>query len=223
MRDPATPGREGSASRVSRAGQWYEQNVLPRVIDKACSTKAFRAERRNVVAGLSGTVLEIGFGSGLNLPVYPREVDRLLVVDPAPLGRRLAAERIAAAPFPVEDVGLDGAQLDLEDSSVDHVVSTFTLCTIERVEDALAEVHRVLRPGGTFRALEHGLSDTPKIAAWQHRLTPIQRRVAGGCHLDRPILALIEGAGFRVDHVQRWSAGRPRPYTELTMAVARPV
>lgn len=205
-----------------RVSQWYEHNVLPRVIDKACAAKPFRSARRELVEGLSGTVLEIGFGSGLNLPVYPCEVERLLAVDPAPLGRRLAAERIAAAPFPVDDVGRDGAHLDLEDASIDHVVSTFTLCTIPDVELALAEVRRVLRPDGTFRVLEHGLSDDPAVAAWQHRLTPIQRRVAGGCHLDRPVLRLVEGAGFRADRVRRWSAGWPHAFTDLTLAITTP-
>lgn len=205
---------------AGRVSHWYEQQVLPRAIDRACATRMFRSARREVVAGVSGTVLEIGFGSGLNLPVYPSDVERLLAVDPAPLGRRLAADRIAAVGFPVDDVGRDGARLDLADASVDHVVSTFTLCTIDRVDDALAEVRRVLRPGGTFRVLEHGLSDDPAVASWQHRLTPLQRRVAGGCHLDRPIQRLVERAGFRPEHVRRWSAGRPRPYTDLTLIVA---
>lgn len=205
-----------------RFSHWYEQQVLPRAIDVACAAKPFRAPRREVVAGVTGTVLEIGFGSGLNLPAYPPEVERLLAVDPAPLGRRLAAERIAAVAFPVDDVGRDGAALHLDDASVDHVVSTFTLCTIDKVEAALCEVRRVLRPGGTFRVLEHGLSDDARVAAWQRRLTPVQRRVAGGCHLDRPILQLVESAGFRAERVRRWSAGRPRVATDLTLAVTVP-
>lgn len=206
----------------NRLTDWYEERVLPRVIDKVCATPAFRPHRRTAVAGLDGTVLEIGFGSGLNLPYYPVEVERLLAVDPATLGRELAADRIAAVPFPVESVGLDGAVLALDDHSVDHVVSTFTLCTIHDVYAALAEVRRVLRPGGTFRVLEHGLSDDPKVAAWQRRMTPIQRRVAGGCHLDRPIMHLVEKAGFRVDDLRQWSEGRPRAMTALSLAVVTP-
>lgn len=199
---------------------WYEGRLLPRVIDKVCATPQFRPHRIETVAGVSGTVLEIGFGSGLNLPHYPPEVERLLVVDPAVLGRELAAKRIAAVPFPVESVGLDGASLTLDDDSVDHVVSTFTLCTIPDVHAALAEVRRVLRPGGTFRVLEHGISPDPSVATWQRRLTPVQRRVAGGCHLDRAILPLVEGAGFTVTSVRQWSEGRPQAFTYLTLLVA---
>ena len=205
---------------LSRFSDWYEQRLLPRVIDKVCATPAFRPHRREAVAGLSGTVLEIGFGSGLNLAHYPAEVERLLVVDPAELGRELAAPRIAAAPFEVVPVGLDGASLALEDASVDHVVSTFTLCTIPDVDAALAEVGRVLRPDGTFRVLEHGLSPEQRVATWQRRMTPVQRRVAGGCHLDRAIVPLLEGAGFDLTSVRQWSEGRPKAMTYLTLAVA---
>lgn len=201
---------------------WYEERLLPRVIDKVCATPQFRPHRAETVAGLAGTVLEIGFGSGLNLPHYPPEVERLLVVDPAVLGRELAARRIDAVGFPVESVGLDGASLALDDDSVDHVVSTFTLCTIPDVHAALAEVRRVLRPGGTFRVLEHGISPDPSVATWQRRLTPVQRRVAGGCHLDRAILPLVEGAGFEITSVRQWSEGRPQAFTYLTLLVGVP-
>lgn len=201
---------------------WYEERLLPRVIDKVCATPQFRPHRAETVAGLSGTVLEIGFGSGLNLPHYPPEVERLLVVDPAVLGRELAARRIDAVGFPVESVGLDGASLALDDDSVDHVVSTFTLCTIPDVHAALAEVRRVLRPGGTFRVLEHGISPDPSVATWQRRLTPVQRRVAGGCHLDRAILPLVKGAGFEITSVRQWSEGRPQAFTYLTLLVGVP-
>jgi ubiquinone/menaquinone biosynthesis C-methylase UbiE len=199
---------------------WYEERLLPRVIDKVCATPQFRPHRVEAVAGLSGTVLEIGFGSGLNLPHYPPAVERLLVVDPAALGLELASDRILAAPFPVEPVGLDGASLTLDDDSVDHVVSTFTLCTIPDVEAALGEVRRVVKPGGTFRVLEHGISPDPSVASWQRRITPIQRRVAGGCHLDRAIVPLIEAAGFEITTVRQWSQGRPRSFTYLTSLVA---
>lgn len=201
---------------------WYEERLLPRVIDKVCATPQFRPHRAETVAGLAGTVLEIGFGSGLNLPHYPPEVERLLVVDPAVLGRELAARRIDAVGFPVESVGLDGASLALDDDSVDHVVSTFTLCTIPDVHAALAEVRRVLRPGGTFRVLEHGISPDPSVATWQRRLTPVQRRVAGGCHLDRAILPLVKGAGFEITSVRQWSEGRPQAFTYLTLLVGVP-
>jgi ubiquinone/menaquinone biosynthesis C-methylase UbiE len=129
---------------------------------------------------LDGEVLEVGFGSGLNLPHLPPAATKLYAVDPAELGRRLAAERLAEAPVPVEFVGLDGQDLPLEDDSVDRVLSTWTLCTIPDADRALHEVRRVLRPGGTFHFVEHGRSPDAKVARWQDRLNPIQQRVAGG-------------------------------------------
>lgn len=186
-----------------------------------CNSKPFRPHRARAVEGVDGTVLEIGFGSGLNLPHYPSSVERLLAVDPSERARELAADRIAAVSFPVEAVGLDGASLAVEDASVDHVVSTFTLCTIPDVHGALAEVRRVLKPGGTFRVLEHGLSHDGDVAAWQHRLTPIQKRMAGGCHLDRPIVTLVERAGFSVEALRQWTEGRPRSYTTMSSFTAR--
>ena len=153
--------------------------------------------------GLAGDVLEIGFGSGLNVPLYPAEVTKILAVDPATVGRDLAADRVAASPIAVEYVGLDGQSLPLDDESVDHVLSTWTLCTIPDVHRALTEVRRVLRPGGTLHFLEHGLSPDPKVAVWQHRLTPLERKIAGGCHFDRPIDDLVTAADLtitREDH-----------------------
>ena len=199
---------------------WYEEHVLPRAIDVACASKAFRSHRADTVAGTHGTVLEIGFGSGHNLGAYPAGVERLLAVEPSARAVALASERIASVTFPVEVVGLDGQQLPIEDRSVDCVVSTFTLCTIADVMAALAEVRRVLRPGGTFHVLEHGLADDADVQRWQRWAEPLQRRVAGGCHLTRHVPTMLADAGFGWTDLHRWYEGRPKALTALTRTVA---
>jgi ubiquinone/menaquinone biosynthesis C-methylase UbiE len=182
---------------------FYEDQVLPRVIDVALGNRESQKLRARAVAGLEGEVLEVGFGSGRNVPLYPEAVTRVLAVDPATVGRKLAADRVAASPIEVEYVGLDGQSLPLANESVDHALSTWTLCTIPDVHRALTEIRRVLRPGGTLHFLEHGLSPDPKVAKWQDRLTPLERRIAGGCHFNRPIDDLLAAADFtitREDH-----------------------
>jgi ubiquinone/menaquinone biosynthesis C-methylase UbiE len=194
---------------------WYVDRVVPRIVDLALRGAEFDAIRARVCAGLEGEVLEVGFGSGLNVPHYPPEVRRVRAVDPATAARRLAAKRVAASPVPLEYVGLDGEQLPVEDGSVDHVLTTWTLCTIPDVERALREMRRVLRPGGSLHFVEHGLAPQPGIAKWQHRLTPVQRRVFGGCHLDRPIDALVEGSGLRLTALDTYFARGPKAFTHL--------
>lgn len=200
----------------------YEDQVLPRAIDVVCGTGAIGRLRAEVAAGLSGEVLEIGFGSGLNLPHLPPAVTRLLAVDPHVVGQRLAAGRIADSAVDVEVVGLDGQHLPLPDASVDAALCTFTLCTIPDAHLALEEVRRVLRPGGQLHVLEHGLSPDPKVARWQHRITPIQRRVAGGCHLDRPIDRLLTEGGFALDSLDHPRMPGPKAFGYLYQAVAHP-
>ncbi|WP_242026844.1 class I SAM-dependent methyltransferase [Phormidium tenue] len=148
--------------------------------------------RREVLADVSGDVLEIGFGTGLNLPYYPDPVRQIVTVDPNPGVHRLAQQRIDASPITVDHRMLSGEALPMADHSFDSVVSTFTLCSIPNIEQALAEIYRVLRPGGRFFFVEHGLSDEPSVQVWQHRLTPLQKRIAGGCHFDRDMGQLIE-------------------------------
>jgi ubiquinone/menaquinone biosynthesis C-methylase UbiE len=177
---------------------FYTDQVVPRLTDKMLGTRAVTKLRRRAVDGLHGEVVEIGFGSGLNVPLYPPDVTTVYAVDPSAVARELSAGRVAASPVKVEFVGLDGASLPLEDASVDAALSTFTLCTIPDVAGALSEVRRVLRPGGTFHFLEHGLCPEPEVARKQHRFNGIQQRLAGGCHLDRPIDALIGEAGFEL-------------------------
>lgn len=189
---------------------FYEDQLLPRVIDKVLGNREMGKLRKRALEGVAGTVLEIGFGSGTNLEHYPHEVDLVLAVDPATVGRKLARKRLAAARIPVEFIGLDGQSLPLDDDSVDNVVSSWTLCTIPDIDAALAEVHRVLKPGGQLFFLEHGLSDDPKIAHRQHRLDPWQQRIAGGCHLDRRHDELIRAAGFDLDRFSTFTIAGPK-------------
>ncbi len=207
---------------MGKFGDFYNEQVLPVVIDRACGTKAFRVHRRETVAGTHGTVLEIGFGSGHNLSLYPSSVERLVVVEPSSRAIELARKRVAAAPFPVDVVGLDGEALPLDDHSVDCVVSTFTLCTIPDALQALREISRVLVAGGTLHVLEHGLSDDPKVQRWQHRLDPLQQWMCGGCHLNRHVLTMLDDARFNVLESQRWYGGRPHAHTAMTRALATP-
>jgi ubiquinone/menaquinone biosynthesis C-methylase UbiE len=199
---------------------FYREQVLPRLVDRTCGTGELRRWREKVTAGLSGTVVEIGFGSGLNLPAYPPEVHLVYAVEPALTARRLAEERIAATHVRVEHIALRGESIPLDDDSCDGALSTFTLCTIPDVEAALAEVRRVLRPGGRFHFLEHGLSPDASVAKWQRRFEPVQKRVADGCHLTRDAAELVRAAGFEVEQVESRYAKGPKPWTWLTAGTA---
>jgi ubiquinone/menaquinone biosynthesis C-methylase UbiE len=199
---------------------FYADRVLPRITDLALRGRRFDQIRERVCAGLDGEVVEVGFGSGRNVPFYPGTVTRVQAVDPATEGRRLAAGRLAASSVPVEFVGLDGEQLPLEDESVDHVLTTWTMCTIPDVDRALHEVVRVLRPGGTLHFVEHGRAPQPTTARWQDRLTPLQRRVFGGCHLNRSIDRIVEGAGLDIEKLETYFMPGPKPFGYLFEGVA---
>ncbi len=204
---------------------WSDQ-VVPRLTDKLLGTREVMKLRRRAVDGLHGEVVEIGFGSGLNVPLYPLDVTTVYAVDPSLVARKLSADRVDASRVTVEFIGLDGASLPLDDASVDAGLSTFTLCTIPDVAGALSEVHRVLRPGGTFHFLEHGLCPEPGVARKQHRFNGIQQHLAGGCHLDRPIDALIGEAGFEfaeLDHDQMPGPTFMLPWGYLYKGVATKV
>jgi SAM-dependent methyltransferase len=190
-------------------GIWSDQ-VVPRMTDLVLGTPAVRRLREEVLAGLHGDVVEVGFGSGPNAALYPPGVRRVRALEPSAVATRRAAERIAAAPVPIELVGLDAQRLPLESASMDTAISTFTLCTIPDVERALGELVRVLKPGGTFCFLEHGRSPVDAVARWQRRLDPFQQRLAAGCHLDRPIDRLIEGAGLRIATMRHDELPGPR-------------
>lgn len=201
-------------------GVWNDR-VLPQVMDRVLGTPEVSARRTLVCHGLHGRVLEIGFGSGLNLRHYPAEVTEILVVEPSESALRLAEPRTAAISAALERVGSDGARLDLPDGSVDCVLSTYTLCTIPSVDAALEEVCRVLKPGGALHFLEHGRAPTESVRRWQHRLHPVHSRIAGGCHLDRAIDNLITDAGLMIGELETGYGDGPRPFSYLYRGRAR--
>lgn len=188
----------------------WTDSILPRLIDFGMRGKNFRVERPKCVGRARGRVLEVGFGSGLNLPHYTERVTELLALEPSEVARKLARERVDAAPFPVEFVGLDGASIPLPDSSVDSVTCTWTLCTIPDVAGALKEIRRVLKSDGEFSFLEHGASRVPGVRRWQDRLDPIQGFWAGGCHLNREIDKLVRDAGFPRVEIEEYTMPGPR-------------
>ena len=203
----------------------YQDRVLPRLIDVMMRRRELAPIRARVSAGLRGDVVEIGFGSGLNVPYYPTAVTRVRAVDPAALGQKLAVERVAASSVPVEYIGLDGESLPVDSASVDQVLMTWTLCTIPDARRALGEIQRVLRPGGELHFVEHGRSPDARVARWQDRLTPLQRRLAGGCHLNRPIGELIAESGLELTRIDTYYMQGPKAsgYTfEGTAVKARP-
>ena len=190
-------------------GLW-ENRILPRVIDKACGMSDIKPLRERACGGLHGRVLELGFGSGLNCELYPPTVAEVLAVEPSEVAWHLSLERRTAANTPVSRVGLDGQQIGLDDSSVDSVLITFTLCTIPDAMAALHEVDRVLAPGGTVHIAEHGRSPDATVASWQRRIDPLQQRVFGGCHLTRDPRAMLADAGFGAADIETAYLPGPR-------------
>lgn len=181
------------------ARRWWDEQVVPRITDYGLNDATAGSWRRTVCGGATGAVLEIGFGSGRNLAYYSPEVTTVLAVEPAELSWRRAQHRVAASALPVERVGLDGADLPVPESSIDTVVSTWTMCTVPAVEQALSEARRVLRPGGTLRFVEHSLAPEQRTARTQRLIQPFWGPLAGGCHVDRDIAALVRAAGFDLD------------------------
>jgi ubiquinone/menaquinone biosynthesis C-methylase UbiE len=200
---------------------FYRNYILPRLVDWTCSSSGLKPWRDRVCAGLTGSVLEIGFGSGTNIEHYPSSVRHLYAVEPAALSRRLARKRIEASSIPITHVGLDGQAIPLMNSSCDSALCTFTLCTIPDPVKALREVYRILKPGGQLHFLEHGIAPDASIAKWQRRLDGLERRLADGCHLTRGPLALVTAAGFEpLWNEQRYAHG-PKPWSYFTVAAAR--
>ena len=169
----------------------YSSWVFPRLTDIVMSESCMTDCRRSLLKDVSGDVLEIGFGTGLNLPHYSSEVRSLTTVDPNAGMKAIAQKRIDTAPFPVHAQVLNGEDLPMNNDSFDSIVCTWTLCSIPNASKALQEAYRVLKPNGKFYFVEHGLSEEARIQTWQNRLTPIQKVLADGCHLNRKIDALI--------------------------------
>ena len=200
---------------------FYSDKVLPRIVNVVCAMGSAPALRDRVCAGLTGDVIEIGFGSGLNVPHYPSTLSSVAAIEPADLGWRLAGTRLSRSPVPVRRSGLDGQALPFADDSFDSALSTWTLCTIPDVAAALRELRRVLKPGGTLHFVEHGLAPDAKVVAWQRRLEPVQNRLAGGCQLTRPIADLLSSAGFRISTLDVfYDKGAPRSLGALSLGVA---
>lgn len=191
----------------------YRDQLLPRLQDKVMSHKRYRAVRSRVCTGLQGDVVEVGFGTGLNIRYYPPGVTRVLAVEPSSVCMRIAGPRMARSPVRVGQAGLTGEKLDLPTEEFDTVLSTWTLCTIPNLEAALGEMRRVLKPGGAIHFVEHGHAPDPKVESWQRRIEPLNKRLAGGCHLTRKIPDLIEQAGFVMEQLDTYYfEGEPKPF-----------
>jgi ubiquinone/menaquinone biosynthesis C-methylase UbiE len=193
----------------------YERFVVPRLIDLAMRQQPILKYRRKVVPAARGRVLEIGVGSGRNLPLYREGVSEVIGIDPSERLLDMARERAAGAAVPVSLRRGSATAIELGDANVDTVVMTWTLCSIPDPLAALEEMRRVLKPGGRLLFIEHGLSADPGVARWQHRLTPMWRRLAGGCHLDRKIDDLVRAAGFELPELRTEYAPGPRPMTYM--------
>ena len=205
---------------MTRLG-WWGEHVVPRLVDAGLGSEEVGELRARACAGLTGRLLEIGFGSGLNLAHYPDAVTSVSAVEPSDVAWRRAQRRLGdAGGRPVERAGLDGQHLDLPDGCVDSALSTFTLCTIPDLDAALREVRRVLRPGGRLHFAEHGLAPDPGVVGWQRRLGPLQGALFAGCHLDRPIADRVSAAGFALGEVDRFYGPGPRPFSYLYLGWA---
>ena len=200
---------------------FYTDHVLPRVINVTCGSSMLDPLRRRACAPLSGRVVEIGFGSGRNVGLYPEAVTSVDAIEPADVAWNMAVERVTASPIPIRRAGLDGQRLPFDDNTFDAALTTFTLCTIPDVDAALAEIARVVRPGGTVAFLEHGTAPDDAVRRWQRRLEPIQKRTAGGCHLTRDIPKLLTHNGFDLTELdQFYQRGAPRPFAALSLGAA---
>ncbi|GAA4371267.1 class I SAM-dependent methyltransferase [Paeniglutamicibacter cryotolerans] len=189
----------------------YAEQILPRLINVGCGPRATGRLRARVCAPLRGAVLELGFGSGANVPFYPPTLASVSAVDPSGTAWELAARRRDKSAIPIHRAGLDGQLLDSPDDSFDTALSTWTLCTIPDPVRALAEVRRVLKPGGFLRFVEHGLAPEESVRRWQRRIEPLQRRLVGGCHLTRDIEALLQESGFEPAELECfYEPGMPR-------------
>ena len=200
---------------------FYDDRIVPRLVNAVCGGKQLEDHRERVCAGLVGEVLEIGFGSGLNVAHYPPAVTRVAAVDPSGTGWRLGAANVARSPVPIEHAGLDGQSLPFEDASFDSALSTWTLCTIPDGTAALNEVRRVLKPGGRLHFVEHGRAPDESVRRWQDRLNPVQQKLAGGCNLNREIPALVTDAGFTIEELEQfYGDGMPRFFGALSLGAA---
>lgn len=199
----------------------YTNKVLPRVIDKVCGLGSAAPLRERVCCRAYGDVLEIGFGSGLNLPHYPQAVRHIEAVEPSDVAWSLSEKKRSQAPFTISRTATDAQQLPFDDASFDVAISTWTMCTIPDLNAALTEIRRVLRPGAALHFVEHGLAPDDKVQRWQRRLEPVQKRMAGGCHLTRDIAGHVTSAGFAFAEIDRfYDEGSPKLLGADTLGAA---
>ncbi len=201
---------------------FYARHILPRCIDLVMRNRETARLRADWLPRARGNVLEVGIGSGLNLPFYSSEVQHVYGVDPSPELAEMARKRSATVPLPVE-LFLQPAEspLPLDEASIDTVILTWTLCSITSTREALLEMKRVLKKDGALLFVEHGRAPDPSVIRWQDRLTPLWKRVSGGCHLNRKIDELIEGAGFQITELKTCYLPGPRPMTYTYQGLAR--
>ena len=201
---------------------FYSDIILPRLCDLAMRNKQLVPYRERVIGAAEGRVLEIGVGSGMNLPFYRPPVREILALEPAPRLMTMARSASRAISMPVTFLEASAEAIPLDQHCVDTIVTTWTMCSIPHAATALAEMRRVLRPGGKLLFVEHGLAPDVGVRRWQEWLTPAWRRISGGCHLNRPIRSMIEAAGFRIDRIETGYMPGPKPMTFMYEGSARP-
>ena len=190
---------------------WYAEKILPHLITLACDTNPQRKQREKIIPLAEGEILEVGFGSGLNVPFYDSsKVNKLWALEPSEGMRRKSRQRVEESDMDIEFIDLPGEQIPLDDSSVDTIVITYTLCTIEDTRKALEGMRRVLKPGGQLLYTEHGIAPDESVQRWQDRLNPAWRRMSGGCNMNRDIPALFADGGFDIKVDERMYIPGPR-------------
>ena len=201
---------------------FYNERILPHLVNLAMRNRHLLPYRERVIAAADGRVLEVGIGSGLNLPFYRPPVTEILGLDPSPRLIAMARQHVVRSSPPITFVEGSAEAIPMDNASIDTVVTTWSLCSIPGAIDALQEMRRVLRPGGQLLFVEHGLAPEESVRRWQNRLTPAWKRIGGGCHLNRPIRRLIESAGFSVDRVETGYTKGPKPMSFIYEGRARP-
>jgi ubiquinone/menaquinone biosynthesis C-methylase UbiE len=201
---------------------FYEERILPWLIDLAMRNARLAPYRSRVVSATSGRVLEIGIGSGLNLPFYGASVSEIIGIEPSPKLLEMTRNARGRTSSPLKLIEGTAEAIPIDDQTIDTVVTTWTMCSIHAVERALEEMRRVLKPSGRLLFVEHGRAPEPSVCWWQDHLTPAWKRFSGGCHLNRPIGELVQHAGFRIEHLDTDYMGGPRPMTFMYEGGARP-
>lgn len=199
----------------------YGKHILPRLVAYSCGNTSLAPLRARACTGLAGTVLELGFGSGTNVPHYPSSVTDLVAIEPSDTAWRLSAPARASSAARILRGSLDGQSLVEDDASFDAALSTFTLCTVPDAGAALVQIGRVLKPGAALHFLEHGLAPDEKVARFQHRFEPIQKVLVGGCHLTRSVEGMLREAGFEITELETfYLPGAPRFESALSLGTA---